>query len=204
LGPAVLFWGVLLVILIVALGLGRIPMTPLNTRHWFLLGIGLSQAPVFSGLLVVGWLYALGARKKMTSDINTRNFNFIQIGLVFLTFAAITALFFAVQKGLLGLPDMQISGNRSTPYHLYWFQDRVSAALPTAWVLSVPLIVYRLLMLAWALWLAFSLVSWLRWGWQCFSANGLWQKITWSRKKKKAGIKKESSTLKSSEEKGKE
>jgi hypothetical protein len=40
----------------------------------------------------------------------------------------------------------------------------------------VPLLVYRLLMLAWALWLAVSLLNWLKWGWGCFSNNGLWNK----------------------------
>jgi hypothetical protein len=30
-------------------------------------------------------------------------------------------------------------------------------------------------MLGWALWLAYSLLDWLRWGWGCFAANGLWR-----------------------------
>jgi len=34
----------------------------------------------------------------------------------------------------------------------------------SAWVISVPLLVYRLAMLAWALWLALALLRWLRWG----------------------------------------
>jgi hypothetical protein len=184
LGPAVLFWGVLLVILLLALGLGKIRWTPLKTFQWFLLGVGLSQAPVFSGLLVAGWLLALGGRKNLSPGIGNNNFNFIQMGMVLLTLAAMGALFLAVQKGLLGLPEMQISGNRSTAYNLFWFQDRVDGALPASWVISVPLMAYRLLMLAWALWLAFSLVNWLRWGWECFSANGLWQTMKLPRKKK--------------------
>jgi len=44
---------------------------------------------------------------------------------------------------------------------------------------------YRLLMLAWALWLAFALLGWLRWGWQCFSRNGLWKKVQMVEKKAK-------------------
>jgi len=39
------------------------------------------------------------------------------------------------------------------------------------------LFVYRLAMLAWALWLAFALIRWLRRGWECFSTNGLWRKM---------------------------
>jgi hypothetical protein len=35
---------------------------------------------------------------------------------------------------------------------------------------------YRLLMLVWSFWLAASLLNWLKWGWLCYSANGLWNK----------------------------
>jgi len=93
-------------------------------------------------------------------------------------------LFLAVQQGLLGLPEMHVSGNASSAYDLNWYQDRSSGQLPHAWVFSVPLFVYRLLMLAWALWLAFALLKWLRWGWQCVNQHGLW--ITLERKKTKA------------------
>jgi hypothetical protein len=44
-------------------------------------------------------------------------------------------------------------------------------------VLSVPLLVYRLLMLAWALWIAQALLGWLRWAWDCFSAGGYWRPL---------------------------
>ena len=36
-GPAVLFWGVLVVIFMLSLGLGKVSLTPLKPRHWFLL-----------------------------------------------------------------------------------------------------------------------------------------------------------------------
>jgi hypothetical protein len=35
---------------------------------------------------------------------------------------------------------------------------------------------YRILMLLWSLWLAVSLLNWLKWGWTCFSGDGLWKK----------------------------
>jgi hypothetical protein len=82
----------------------------------------------------------------------------------------------AVAEGLLGQPAMQISGNGSIATHLVWYQDRSADTLPQPWVISVPLWVYRILMLAWALWLANSLLNWLRWGWGCFTADGLWRK----------------------------
>jgi hypothetical protein len=31
-------------------------------------------------------------------------------------------------------------------------------------------------MLAWALWLAFSLIKWLGWGWTCFAEGGMWRR----------------------------
>ncbi|MDE0855386.1 MAG: hypothetical protein OSA97_13290, partial [Nevskia sp.] len=77
--------------------------------------------------------------------------------------------------GLLGQPEMQIAGNGSSGHSLHWYQDRFDPALPQAWVLSAPLWLYRLLMLLWALWLANALLGWLRWGWEQFSAGGLWR-----------------------------
>jgi hypothetical protein len=71
---------------------------------------------------------------------------------------------------------MQVTGNQSSAFLLNWYQDRSLSTLPTATVISVPLMVYRLLMLAWALWLAVSLLNWLKWSWGCFSRNGLWNK----------------------------
>jgi hypothetical protein len=102
-------------------------------------------------------------------------FNATQVALFLLTLVALVMLFQAVKHGLLGYPQMQISGNDSSAYDLHWYQDRSAAALPQAWILSVPLWVYRGLMLAWALWLAFALLRWLRWGWDCVSAGGLWK-----------------------------
>jgi hypothetical protein len=175
LGPAVLFWGVLVVIVIIAVGLGRIRLTPLTASQWLLLGIGLSQTPVWGGLIVVGWLLALGGRARLKPEISTSWFNGIQLGLIVLTLMALSFLFDAIEQGLLGLPEMQIAGNNSSAYDLNWYQDRSPPELPRAWILSVPLMVYRLLMLAWALWLAFALLRWLRWGWSCFTTHGMWR-----------------------------
>ena len=174
-GPAVLFWGVLIVIFILSLGLGKIPLTPLKSRHWFLLLVGLSQIPMASAGIVIAWLMGLGWRANQTAT-QWRYFNAIQISLGGLTLLALGVLFSAVAQGLLSSPDMLITGNQSSAYFLNWYQDRSPPMLPTATVISVPLIVYRLLMLAWALWLAVSLLNWLKWGWGCFSSNGLWHK----------------------------
>ena len=72
---------------------------------------------------------------------------------------------------------MQIAGNGSSAFDLRWYQDRSDGEMPTATLLSVPLSVYRLAMLFWALWLARALLVWLRWGWECFAHEGLWRAI---------------------------
>ncbi|MFK8067169.1 MAG: hypothetical protein AB8D52_02895 [Gammaproteobacteria bacterium] len=184
-GPAVLFWGILIVILLVAIALGRIKNTPLTTLQWLLLAIGLSQAPIFSAVLVVAWLLAFSIREKLDTDLSKWKFNLIQLGLGALTFIALGVLFGAIQQGLLGSPEMQISGNGSNAYGLNWYQDRIANIPPQAWIFSVPLIVYRVLMLLWSLWLAFALLRWLRWGWECFSKNGLWNSFNIRSKKEK-------------------
>ena len=70
---------------------------------------------------------------------------------------------------------MQIAGNGSTATDLQWFVDRATTAYPQAWVWSVSIWWYRALMLAWALWLAFSLLGWLRWGWRHYARDGVWR-----------------------------
>ncbi len=175
LGPAVLFWGVLLVVILIAIGLGRVKITPLTTWTWILLGIGLTQTTIGEAVIIVGWLFALGGRARIKPDVDRRWFNFAQILLGLLTLIALSTLFGAVRHGLLGFPEMQITGNGSTAWDLNWYQDRNEASIPQAWVMSVPMWVYRGLMLAWALWLAYALLRWLKWGWGCFSAGGYWR-----------------------------
>ncbi len=176
-GPAVLFWGLVAVLVLLSIGLGRSRITPLKTLDWLLLGLGLSQAGIWVGLLVVGWLFALGLRARLDGDLPPWRFNLMQTGLMLLSLGALAALVVALQQGLLGLPEMQIAGNGSTSTRLDWYQDRSGPELSRAWVVSVPMLVYRGLMLAWALWLAYRLLGWLRWGWQGLSRPVLWREI---------------------------
>ena len=176
LGPAVLFWGVLVVIVILAIGLWKVPLTPLKNWHWFLLLLGLSQVPMESACLVVAWLMALGWRGRLLNT-HIKYFNLVQVIIGLFTLFSLAILVFAVEQGLLGgSPDMQITGNQSSAFDLNWYQDRSLSILPQATVVSVPLMAYRLLMLVWSFWLAASLLNWLKWGWLCYSANGLWNK----------------------------
>jgi hypothetical protein len=173
-GPAVLFWGVLIVVVLIALALGRVRGTPLHTGSWILLGIGLSTVTPFSALLVAAWIFALYARGRSTGPADAGRFDALQIALVLLTAVAMAALFHAVSNGLLGNPEMQIAGNGSAHGLLNWYQDRSDSTLPQAWVVSLPVLAYRFLMLGWSMWMAFALIRWLRWGWGCFTHGRLW------------------------------
>ncbi len=176
-GPATLIWGLLMVLFLAALGLAKTGLTPINTWQWFLLLTGLSQIPLEASAVVIVWLLGLGFRARQ-NILAESYFNARQILLALLTLLALATLFYAVQQGLLGSPDMQIVGNQSNAFHLNWYQDRNPPQLPTATVLSVPLLIYRVLMLLWSLWLALALLNWLQWGWRCFSTQGLWKKTT--------------------------
>jgi hypothetical protein len=179
LGPAVLFWSLLVVILLAAVLLGRVRITPLTTRGWILLGIGLSQVPLVGAAVVAGWLLALGLRRDRAEEIRPPFlFDLLQVVLVVWTLVALGILFWSVQAGLLGTPEMQIAGNGSSAGDLHWYADRAGDLLPRAWIVSVPLLLYRLAMLAWALWLALALLRWLRWGWESLNAGGGWRRIS--------------------------
>jgi hypothetical protein len=96
------------------------------------------------------------------------------LSLVLLLIGALLALLVAVPQGLMSSPDMalqQIHGYYNT---LIWYQDFAQAELPQAWLFSLPLWVYQIAMLLWALWLASSLLQWLPWCWQQLTAGGFW------------------------------
>jgi hypothetical protein len=176
LGPAVLFWSVLAVMLLLSVALSRLGLAPLSGRDWFLLLVGLSQVPIPVAALVAGWLLVLGLRRKNPIEEPLR-FDLVQSALAVWTVAALVCLFIAIKQGLLGQPEMQISGNDSSAGLLRWYLDQAGPDLPRPGVFSVPRMVYRLAMLGWALWIASSLLVWLRWGWTCLNEGGLWKPV---------------------------
>ncbi len=173
-GPAILFYSELAVLLAAALLLGLSGITPVRTWQWMLLAAGLSQSGLVACGIVAAWLMALGLREKYGHKPGNTMFNIMQTGLIILTIAALGALAFAIQNGLLGQPDMKIAGNGSTPHLLRWYSDRVDAMLPQPAMFSFSILTYRIVMLLWALWLAWNMLDWLKWGWNSFSNGKIW------------------------------
>ena len=177
-GPAVLYWSQLIVLLLAAWLLARYAPTPLRFHHWLLLGLGFSAFAWSAYALVVVWLILLGlrARGAPSERLTTAKFNLLQFGLAALTLLALAVLISAVPTGLLGLPDMHVAGNDSNAWSLRWFADQSANAVPSGGVFSVSLWVYKLAMLAWALWLANALIGWLRWAFDAWTQGGYWRK----------------------------
>ena len=177
LGPAVLYWSELAALILFALILGRIGLAPLRTWQWLLLGLGFSTFSWSVLGIVVVWLLVCGARGKLsTSDLDWWRFNVVQVVIGGLTVVALLAIIATLPQGLLGTPDMQVAGHNSYGTVLGWFADRSETVLPVASAFTVPMWIYKVLILTWALWLSFALVRWLPWVWKCFSSDGFWRK----------------------------
>ncbi len=177
-GPAVLYWGELLVLLLIAYALAKLGWTPLRLRDWLLLGMGFSTFSWIALAVVVAWLFALAWRERHGAALAGKyRFDGMQIALAWLSVAAAIALITAVPYGLLGQPDMHIVNPTRGDGVLHWFADQSSDALPTAGVVSVPMWLYRAAMLAWALWLANAVLGWLRWGLRAWLNGGYWRQL---------------------------
>lgn len=173
-GPAVLFWGELLVAIVLAWLFSRWRSGPLRFHHWLLLVLGFSTFSWLALLVVVAWLFALDWRARTAPEVNWK-FNLGQLGLAVLSLIALGCLFESIRNGLLGSPDMVVRGNGSYGNQMQWFADRSIDALPTASVISLPLWVYNVAMLFWALWLAWAVVGWLRSGFTAWMSGGYWR-----------------------------
>lgn len=175
LGPAVLYWSELAVLILAALILGRTSLAPLKTWQWLLLGLGFSTFAWPALALIVVWLLACGLRERWNGEASWAAFNLVQLAFAGLTIVALLTIVTNLPSGLLGAPDMNVTGNGSHGNTLKWFADQSTTALPTAIVLSVPMWLYKVLILGWALWLSFALLRWLPWVWRCFSSQGYWR-----------------------------
>lgn len=178
LGPAVLFWSELIVILMIAFILSKTGWTPLSLLQWFLLFIGITMSHPAAAIVVAGWLVALDMRPK-ADRFTGMKFNLVQLGIVALTLAAGVCLVLSISNGLLGRPDMNIRGNGSSAHLLRWYHDVSGPVLPRTWMVSIPMWAYRVAMLAWALWVSFWLINILKWGWTRFFTPILWSKVQW-------------------------
>lgn len=176
-GPAILFWSKLFVLMLVACGLAQLKMLPVSRLQWVLLALGMTQLSWLMIALTLAWFFAFASRASLDVANKTKwQVNARQILLCVHTVVFLLIILDIIRGGLLGHPDMQIVGNESYGNQLHWYQDRIDGAVQSVTVFSLPMMVYRGMMLLWALWLASSLIAWMKWAWLAFSAGGIWKK----------------------------
>ncbi|TXD32565.1 hypothetical protein FRC96_17145 [Lujinxingia vulgaris] len=175
-GPAVLFWSHLLMLLILATLLGLWKYSPLRRHEWVLLTLGLAPQPIFVLVPVVAFFMIFQWRRRSPLK-SPWQFNLVQLALIALTLAAIVCLYGSIHENLLVNVDMQVQGMDSHNGNLRWYTDRIGSQLPAAGILSLPILVWRGLMLLWALWLSWKLLKWAPWAWQAFSFEGIWKAL---------------------------
>lgn len=173
-GPALLFWGALLVVLVLAVGLARSGTTPLKVYEWILLSLGVATFNLYVLAAIAIWFIALYVRGRRQSPPGDHLFNLMQLALFGLSIVVLSALVGSIPASLLSRPEMMVAGNGSSATYLQWYQDHSQGDMPLAWAITLPLWIYRLAMLLWALWLAFALMRWLPWAWRNLGVEGYW------------------------------
>ncbi|MBN4055438.1 hypothetical protein JYU12_01700 [bacterium AH-315-K03] len=182
-GPAMLYWGVLCVIILGAITLPYLASAlklnmPITLTGWLLLGIGLSTVNGYGVLITAGFFFLLAYRKQHINPDTLSNtaFNLLQLFIICWAILAAISIVSAIPLGLLSNPKMQVLGNGSSSHLYRYYQDMVDTGqFPTVSVISVPLFVYRIVMLLWSLWLASKIIQWSTWGWQCYSNKTAWK-----------------------------
>jgi hypothetical protein len=175
-GPAVLYWGELIVFIGVAWLLGRWTKSPLRFTEWLLLGLGLSTQSWFVFSLTATWLLIMRWREQRTAGESALVYNSVQVALALFTALTIAVLVFSgIRNGLLSAPDMRVEGAGSGSGQFSWFADQTPGPLEAPSIWSVPMWAYRALFFAWASWMAFALVRWLRWAFNAWKTGGLWR-----------------------------
>lgn len=177
-GPAVLYWGELVVFIGVAWLLGRWSKSPLRFLEWLLLGLGLSTQSWFVFSLTAVWLLLMRWREErgVQSTSSSLVYNGVQVALALFTALTISVLVFSgIRNGLLSAPDMGVTGPGSGSRSFSWFDDQAAGLLDAPSIWSVPMWIYKVLFLLWAGWMAFALVRWLRWAFNAWKTGGLWR-----------------------------
>ncbi|MGX5200797.1 hypothetical protein [Aliikangiella sp. IMCC44632] len=162
-GPAFIYWGELLFFIGLAFGLSRLAFSPLNYWQWLALGFGMSTFSWGALAFVGAWLLSTQWRRQIPDYKQSLLQNWMVIAS---SVIAVFTLIAAVPSGLLQSPNMGVTGNGSSRYMMQWFMDHGEGALGLFNVISVPLWIYKGLMLVWATWLSFCLIKWISWIWQ--------------------------------------
>lgn len=174
LDTVLLFWGGVLLSLLLAVGSARLGLTPLTMRDALLLFLGFATLSVWVPVLWVVALVIAGLAGQASTAPSGGLAKFAQFSRLVFIAGALIGLCSAVPTALLSAPDMQLV-NTADDWQagLRWFADGVTQS-PAVWAFSLPQWSYQLVMLLWALWLASAILRWLPWCWQQLTVHGFW------------------------------
>jgi hypothetical protein len=180
--PAVLVWGILIAFALLSWFLSKHTNTPLKFISWLLLLFGLSQTAWITSFVIIAWIVAFSLREssikklKESGNLTDSKFNQIQTALGLLSVVGLITLISVVATGLISNPQVFTIGFNTIESNLSWYIQSWNGSENNPWILSLPMSTYRVLMLGWGIWLAFSLMTWLKWMWQEYSKDGYWKK----------------------------
>lgn len=174
-GPSVLFWSMIPAWLIVAFVLSRFKAAPVSFAQWFILLLGLTQTSLIFMVLIIAWFIVVGIRDRFSEGLKFKKL--FQLIIPVLTLLFIYSLFNGVYSGLLGSWSMRVTGNAynyGQYLQLKWYQDAIMGSLPTPKIISLPIWVYRCFMVIWSTWLAIYFVKWIKWGFNSYVKDSVW------------------------------
>lgn len=154
-GMSIMYWPYLVILLFLAWIASKMPWLGLSMWQALLLTLGLSLLATWALLLVAGWLALIHRRERMTQLPTQRHaFNNVQILLAFLTLLTVGVVFVQVTQGLMGAsPNMFMRAPVGLDLFA-WFNPSSSGLIQSPTIVSFDMWVYRILICAWALWMA--------------------------------------------------
>lgn len=176
-GPAFLYWGELLVFVVLAFFLARLKYSPLRAWQWLVLGSAFGTFSWVAFTWVAVWLFFVGWKQQFAGFASQAKRILLQWFSLLFTLSALLVLLGAVAYGLLSYPDMGIAGSGASASKLSWYLDAGNQQLPTITVLSLHLWWYKLLILLWSIWISFALLSWLKGLLQSLRQGDWWPKF---------------------------
>lgn len=180
LGTTVAFWSVLVGVLLAAVVVSKIPSFALSTRDAVILAGGASLVDL-KVLVVVGiWFLAIWFKSRTKEEIvRPWLYRLEQLVLTGITLLVLYVLVSTIVTALTNDPNMYIVSAKYYNDWFTWFSDEITGEVPSPWILSVPMWVYLVLILAWVMWLVFTLLKWMRAWWESLKTPVLWVPINY-------------------------
>lgn len=174
LGPSVVYWGKLIGVVALCLTLSLTELLKLSPGSAAFLGIGLSSLPMITLWIPLLWLGVLQKYSVLQSRKAAHRWGIIAITAL-LALVSLFLLYHVVEVGLLLDPPMLIAGANSTSNNLRWIFDSTPGALPSPWIISLPMWTWRGFSLIWATWLVVGIMRWIKETINCIKACASWE-----------------------------